>query len=116
MDLRLESSHRIGRVWRRRVRAGVAVLRELPVRGRAFVKVDGARRLIDQPGAGPLWARFYDPATLTPVFGDRDKSLHDNVNDISAERRNGYSWWGTWPVKTLAAYDAWAARWLKPGN
>lgn len=98
------------------VRAGVAVLRELAVRGRAFVKVDGARRLVDQPGAGPLWARFYDPVTLKPVFGDRDKSLHDDVNDISAERRNGYSWWGTWPVKTLAAYDAWAARWLKPGN
>lgn len=92
------------------VHAGIATLRELPVHGRAFVKVDGARRLVDQPGAGPLWARFYDPVTLKPVFGDRDKSLHDDVNDISAERRNGYSWWGTWPVKALAAYDAWAAR------
>ena len=30
--------------------------------------------------------------------------------DLSAERRNGYAWWGTWPMKTLAAYDAWAAR------
>lgn len=92
------------------VHAGIATLRELPVHGRAFVKVDGTRRLVDQPGAGPLWARFYDPVTLKPVFGDRDKSLHDDVNDISAERRNGYSWWGTWPVKALAAYDAWAAR------
>lgn len=92
------------------VRAGAALLRELAVRDRAFVKVDGARRLVMQPGAGPLWARFYDPVTLKPVFGDRDKSLHDDVNDISAERRNGYSWWGTWPAKALAQYDRWPAR------
>ncbi|MBL8275436.1 MAG: pectate lyase [Pelomonas sp.] len=96
------------------VHAGIATLRELPVHGRAFVKVDGTRRLVDQPGAGPLWARFYDPVTLKPVFGDRDKSLHDDVNDISAERRNGYSWWGTWPVKALNGYEAWAMRWAKP--
>lgn len=96
------------------VHAGIATLRELPVHGRAFVKVDGTRRLVDQPGAGPLWARFYDPVTLKPVFGDRDKSLHDDVNDISAERRNGYSWWGTWPVKALNVYEAWAMRWAKP--
>jgi PelA/Pel-15E family pectate lyase len=68
------------------------------------------RRLVVQPGAGPLWARYYDPATLKPVFGDRDKSLHDDVNDLSAERRNGYAWWGSWPVKTLQAYDAWLLR------
>eukprot|EP01031_Cornospumella_fuschlensis_P047745 gene47745-58492_t len=84
-------------------------LRAIAVRDRAFVKVDDARRLVVQPGAGPLWARYYDAKTLKPVFGDRDKSLHDDVNDISAERRNGYAWWGNWPVKTLAAYEAWAA-------
>ncbi|PTT87739.1 pectate lyase [Pelomonas sp. HMWF004] len=95
------------------VRAGMALLRQLPVRDRAWVKVDEAqgRRLVAQPGAGPLWARYYDPVTLKPVFGDRDKSLHDDVADISLERRNGYAWWGNWPVKALAAYDAWAARW-----
>ncbi|MEO6276849.1 pectate lyase [Roseateles sp.] len=96
------------------VRAGVATLRAVAVSDRAFVKTEDGRKLVVQPGAGPLWARYYDPATLKPVFGDRDKSLHDDVNGISAERRNGYAWWGTWPVKTLAAYDAWATRWVKP--
>ncbi|KQV86422.1 pectate lyase [Pelomonas sp. Root1237] len=95
------------------VKGGIVMLRALAVRDRAFVKVDDARRLVVQPGAGPLWSRFYDPATLKPVFGDRDKSLHDDVNDLSLERRNGYTWWGTWPVKTLAAYEAWAARWVR---
>ena len=97
------------------VRSGIAMLRTLAVRDRAWMKVDEAqgRRLVVQPGAGPLWARYYDVKTLKPVFGDRDKSLHDDVNDLSAERRNGYAWWGTWPVKTLAAYDAWAMKWVK---
>lgn len=92
------------------VRAGASTLRELAVRDRAFVKVDDARRLVDKPGAGPIWARYYDAATLKPVFGDRDKSLHDDVNDISAERRNGYNWWGSWGVKALAAHERWEAR------
>lgn len=97
------------------VRSGIATLRELAIQDRAWVKVDEAqgRRLVVQPGAGPLWARYYDATTLKPVFGDRDKSLHDDVNDISLERRNGYAWWGNWPLKTLAAYDAWAAMWVK---
>ncbi|MBW8844489.1 MAG: pectate lyase [Burkholderiales bacterium] len=100
------------------VNGGMKALRSLAVQDRAWVKVDEAqgRRLIEQPGAGPLWARYYDATTLKPVFGDRDKSLHDDVNDLSLERRNGYAWWGNWPVKALAAYDAWAAKWLKPSS
>ncbi|MGQ3095130.1 MAG: pectate lyase [Roseateles sp.] len=92
------------------VKSGIAMLRTLAVRDRAWVVADGARRLVAEPGAGPLWSRYYDAGTLKPVFGDRDRSLHDDVNDISAERRRGYAWWGSWPLKTLAAYDAWAAR------
>lgn len=67
------------------------------------------KRLVAQPGAGLLWSRYYDAATLKPVFGDRDKTLHDDVHDISAERRRGYAWWGGWPAGALAAYDIWAA-------
>jgi len=94
------------------VKGGIATLKALAVRDRAWVKVDEAqgRRLVEQPGAGPLWARYYDMVTLKPVFGDRDKSLHDDVNDISLERRNGYNWWGTGPAKALAAYDAWVIK------
>jgi hypothetical protein len=32
------------------------------------------------------------------------------VHDLSAERRRGYAWWGSWPVKTIQAYDVWIAR------
>ncbi|MFG6441658.1 pectate lyase [Roseateles sp. LKC17W] len=94
------------------VKGGVAMLKRLAVRDRVWVMVDAqqGKRLVEQPGAGPLWSRYYDATTLKPVFGDRDKSLHDDVHDISAERRRGYAWWGSWPQKTLDAYEAWAPR------
>lgn len=94
------------------VKGGVAMLKQLAVKDRAWVMVDAVqgKRLIEQPGAGPLWSRYYDATSLKPVFGDRDKSLHDDVHGVSAERRRGYAWWGNWPLKTLEAYDAWIVR------
>lgn len=68
------------------------------------------RRLVAKPGAGPLWARFYDIRTGKPIFGDRDRAIHTDVNDLSVERRNGYSWFNTAPAKAIAAYRDWAAR------
>jgi PelA/Pel-15E family pectate lyase len=62
------------------------------------------------PGAGPIWARFYDLTEMKPIFGDRDKTIHDDVNDLSAERRNGYSWFGPQPQKAVDAYQAWQGR------
>ncbi|TWI69696.1 PelA/Pel-15E family pectate lyase [Pseudoduganella lurida] len=73
-------------------------------------KDDGGRRLVARPGAGPLWSRLYDVKTMKPVFGDRDKSIHTDVNELSVERRNGYGWYGNGPAATLAAYDKWAAK------
>jgi PelA/Pel-15E family pectate lyase len=94
------------------VHAGVAMLRRLAVEGKAWRKVselDG-RLLVSAPGAPTLWARYYDIESLKPVFGDRDKSLHDNVADISLERRNGYAWYSTVPHKALQAYASWSQR------
>lgn len=68
------------------------------------------RRLTAKPGAGPIWSRYYDIATGKPIFGDRDKSIHDDVNELSLERRNGYSWFSSGPQKAIAAYDKWPAR------
>jgi|GEM_PF-1478111 len=65
------------------------------------------KHLLANPRANPLWARFYSLTTAKPIFGDRDKSIHDDVADLSAERRNGYSWYGTWPQRALDAYTLW---------
>ena len=94
------------------VDAGVAWLKGAAIRDKAWVGGKDApegRRLVDQPGAGPLWARYYDTAGK-PVFGERDKTLRDDVNELSLERRNGYSWYGTAPARAIKAYEGWAKR------
>jgi PelA/Pel-15E family pectate lyase len=68
---------------------------------------DDGRRLIAAPGNGPLWARYYEIGTDRPIFGDRDKSIHDDVNEISQERRNGYAWYGNGPKRALDRYAVW---------
>jgi PelA/Pel-15E family pectate lyase len=45
---------------------------------------------------------------MRPIFGDRDRSIHDDVNELSLERRNGYGWYGSWPTAVLAAYETWS--------
>lgn len=65
------------------------------------------RRLVPKPGA-TLWSRFYDLKTMRPIFGDRDKTIHDDVTDLIPERRNGYAWYGTSPQQAIKRYAAWS--------
>ncbi|HUD30762.1 MAG TPA: pectate lyase [Novosphingobium sp.] len=95
------------------VHDGIAWLRSAGMRDKAWTAApDGSgisgKHLVDKPGAGPIWARFYDMKTLRPIFGDRDRSIHDAVNEISLERRNGYSWFGSGPGGAIAMYESWA--------
>lgn len=71
------------------------------------------RKLVAVQGAGPIWARYYQIGTDKPIFGDRDKTIHDDVNELSRERRNGYAWFNTEGVATLAEYEKWAAAHLQ---
>lgn len=92
------------------IRGGVQWLAGAALRDVAWTPADPVvgRRLVAQPGGGPLWARFYDIPTGKPVYGDRDKSIHDDVNDLIPERRNGYAWFNTAPLKAAQAYERWA--------
>ena len=93
------------------VHAGVAWLKAHAIYGKAFTKVsdEEGRKLIDAPGAGPIWSRNYDLRTGQPIFGDWGKTIHDDVNEISKGRRNGYSWYSAGPQKALDVYAQWAA-------
>jgi len=69
------------------------------------------RTLVDDPSAPPLWARFYDIDTNEPMIVDRDGKRRSHYNDLSAERRSGYGWYGDWPRHMLdVEYPAWKAR------
>ena len=68
---------------------------------------ENGRLLVKAPGSGPIWARYYEISTNRPIFGDRDKTIHDDVNEISKERRNGYAWYRDSPGKALEQYSTW---------
>jgi PelA/Pel-15E family pectate lyase len=95
------------------VHDGIAFLNAVAIKDKAWVKAAGSRVMQDVPGAR-VWARYYDLKTLKPVFGDRDMSIHDDVNDLSPERRDSYSWYNTGPEKALKKYPAWASKHPRP--
>ena len=47
--------------------------------------------------------------TDRPLFGDRDKTIHDDVMEISKERRKGYRWFSDRPSRALQEYHRWKA-------
>jgi PelA/Pel-15E family pectate lyase len=59
--------------------------------------------LIQTPGASPLWSRLYQIGTDKPIFGDRDRTVHYAVTELSSERRLGYGWYGDWPQAVISA-------------
>ena len=59
------------------------------------------------PGAPLLWSRMYEIGTDKPIFGDRDRTIHYAVEELSPERVAGYGWYGSWPTQVLADYSEW---------
>jgi PelA/Pel-15E family pectate lyase len=66
------------------------------------------KRVVKDPAAPPLWARFYEIGTNRPIFCDREGVPKHQLSEIGYERRNGYSWLGYWPQALLEKeYPAW---------
>jgi len=91
------------------VHAAAAWFEKTKISDMAFQRSgDGGRRLAPNPGSGPLWARYYEIGTDRPIFGDRDKTIHDNLEEISQERRRGYAWYRDSPKHALEEYALWS--------
>ncbi|HEX8922961.1 MAG TPA: pectate lyase [Pyrinomonadaceae bacterium] len=66
------------------------------------------RVAVKDPGAEPIWARFYEIGTNRPIFMGRDGVIKYDVMEIEAERRNNYRWYVEEPSELLAKdYPAW---------
>ena len=58
--------------------------------------------------SSPLWARYYEIGSDRPIFGDRDKTIHDVVDEISRERRDSYAWFSDGPNEALKQFVKWS--------
>jgi PelA/Pel-15E family pectate lyase len=91
------------------VRGAAAWLEKTQIRGMAYRRVgDEGRKLVASPGSGAIWARYYEIGTNKPIFGERDKTIHDTVDEISRERRDGYAWYSDGPNEALQQFAKWS--------
>lgn len=66
------------------------------------------RVVVKDANADPLWARFYDLEEGLPIYCSRDGVPKRKLEEISYERRNGYSWVGTYAARLLKTdYPKW---------
>lgn len=66
--------------------------------------------VVEDPEAGPLWARYYDLETGRPFFCGRDGVKKATMAEVEQERRFGYSWHSSQPAKVLKKYPGWKAK------
>jgi len=80
-----------------------------------FTNTEGKRdrRVVSDPKAGDLWARFYDLETEQPFFCDRDGIKKKTMDEIGYERRNGYSWYTDTPQEVFDKYPDWREKNVK---
>lgn len=68
--------------------------------------------VVRDENAESVWARFYEIGTNRGVFVGRDSVIKYSVEEIEAERRNGYRWYVDDPAQLLKKdYPAWLKKW-----
>jgi PelA/Pel-15E family pectate lyase len=92
----------------RAVEAGARWFESVKIAGIRETRVDGDKRIVPDPGAPPLWARFYEIPSFRPIFSGRDSVIKYDISQIEPERRNGYAWYGGWGTKVVLRHAKWA--------
>lgn len=92
------------------VNGSIAWLEKVALHDLAWMRNGQVGQLVERKGAPPLWARMYELGTDKAIFGDRDRTVHFDVNELSNERRSGYAWYGNWPASALTEYKNWSAK------
>jgi PelA/Pel-15E family pectate lyase len=95
------------------VEGAIKWFRSVPIHGirlDRFTDTEGQndKRIVADPDAGPLWARFYEIGSNRPIFLDRDSVVRYSLAEIGQERRGGYDYYGGWAARLLAnEYPRW---------
>lgn len=69
------------------------------------------RKMVLDPNASGLWARFMELENNKPFFCDRDGIKKTSLAEIDTERRNGYSWYTQKPKEVLEKFPVWQKKW-----
>ncbi len=100
------------------VRAAIGWFEQVKITGIRTERFDTAEgddvRVVNEPAAPPVWARFYELGTNRPIFSGRDAVIKYSMAEIERERRRGYGWYSDRPRALLETeYPRWAAKWVK---
>ena len=76
---------------------------------------DQNTKLVKDAEAQPMWSRFYDLELCEPFVCDRDGVPRRHLEQIGAERRNGYAWYTDRPIMLYKRYQKWAKKY-DPAN
>lgn len=68
------------------------------------------KKMVPDPDAPPLWARFMELDNNRPFFCDRDGIKKYALYEIGSERRNGYAWYTNEPKEVFKKYERWSKK------
>jgi pectate lyase len=92
------------------IESGVAWFENVKIRGFRQERIDRDKRMVADPKAPALWARFYEIGTNRPIFAGRNGIKRYSIEEIEAERRNGYAWYGNWGRELPKKHEQWKKR------
>ena len=84
------------------IESAISWLERVAIYGFVYREGKLGREIVEDSGAGPLWARFYSLTSSRPVFGDVNGLVFSELSEISQERRNGYRWYTTSPKSVIS--------------
>lgn len=100
----------------RSIKAGAEWFASAKITGLRQIREGRNKVMVADNNAPPLWARFYEMESGRPFFCGRDGIRKYSLAEIEAERRNGYSWYGSWGKQVAEDFTKWSKQWLKPAS
>lgn len=88
---------------RKAILAALQWFDEVKLEGIRYVSADpNGVYFVEEEGA-VSWYRFYEIGTNKPIFSGRDGVIMHTIQEIEQERRDGYSWGGSYAKQLLEA-------------